>query len=105
MTEFKGTLGPWKFKQSQSKPLWNVIGTRLGHRHEIALCPYYVDPNLSKEWNNKEIDEQKSNAQLISKAPEMLEMLMDAVNENKNGESLSQGWFIEAEKLIEATNV
>lgn len=41
-----------------------------------------------------------------SKAPKMLEMLIDAVNEYKAGEKVSDGWYKEVEQLIkEATEI
>ena len=73
--EFKGTKGKWELKHSQSKNAFNVVGTKLGGRYKVARLPYEASFNMSKEFNEKAYYEQKANALLISKAPEMLEML------------------------------
>lgn len=102
MGDFKGTKGRWIIKHSTKNPAWNVVGTVLGGRHKIARCPYHVNESLSEEWNNKEMDEQKANAQLISKAPEMLEMLEELVCD-LSGENLSSAMndtIKRAEQLI-----
>lgn len=77
--EFKGTPGKWTVKHSVKNPSWNVIGTILGGRYKIARCPYIVDVRLGDYLNNRESDEQKYNALLISKAPELLEMLNESM--------------------------
>lgn len=81
MEKFKGTKGKWKVKHSVSKPAFNVVGTSLGGTYKIARCPYYINHLFAKEHNDKEVDEAKANAQLISKAPEMLEMLEKCLSE------------------------
>ena len=68
--EFKGTPGKWEVIHSASNDAWNVVGTQLGGKHKIARCHYIYSP-----VSNKEKSEAKANAVLISKAPEMLEML------------------------------
>ncbi len=73
--EFKGTKGKWRVKHSQTKEAFNIIGSVAGGKFKIARCPYINQPTLSKEWNDKEKEEAKADALLISKAPEMLEML------------------------------
>lgn len=73
--KFKGTKGNWKLKHSERNSALNIIGTNLGGRYKIARLPYFINSRLSEEWNNKEVAEQKANALLISKAPEMLELL------------------------------
>lgn len=75
MSEFKGTKGKWKYLHSESKDAWNVIGAQLGSRYKIARCPYLQNIDFSIEYNEQEKTEQKANALLISKAPEMLELL------------------------------
>ena len=76
--EFKGTKGGWKVKHSESKNSWNIIGTALGGRYKISKCDYIINNELSNDLNNREIQEQQANAMLISKAPEMLDMLNKA---------------------------
>ena len=29
-----------EIKHSESKPAWNIVGTRLGRKHKIARFPY-----------------------------------------------------------------
>ena len=65
MKEFKGTPGPWRFKHSESKPAYNVVGTIVGAKYKIARCEYIEFDEV----------ETKANALMISKAPEMLEAL------------------------------
>lgn len=76
MGEFLGTKGIWKVKHSESKSSVNVIGTSLGGRYKIARCPYTLIDGLT-ELNDTEKNEATANALLISKAPEILEMLND----------------------------
>ena len=81
--EFKGTKSPWKVKHSESKEAFNVIGTALGGKYKIARCPYFkgrIDGKLSEAYNESERLEAEANALLISKAPEMLEMLQNIVD-------------------------
>lgn len=59
--EFKGTGKKWK---NIGNEIWNKDGSPI-----IIGLAYPHNPN------NVSIDEQKANALLISKAPEMLEML------------------------------
>ena len=75
--EFKGTKGKWRIKHSQTKEAFNIIGSIAGEKFKIARCPYINQPNLSKQWNKKEKQEAKADALLISKAPEMLEILQE----------------------------
>lgn len=32
-----------KVVHSETKPAWNVAGTKLGHKYKIAKCPYQAD--------------------------------------------------------------
>jgi hypothetical protein len=64
MSEFKGTKGKWSYIAGDINKL-TVI--KIGNAHEIEL-----------EINVKNrINEEIANALLISKAPEMLDMLKD----------------------------
>lgn len=80
--KFKGTKGKWEIVPSLSKPAYNVIGTQLGGKFKIARCPYFVNP-YSEEVTFKDEQEAKYNALLISKAPELLEMLRQILKENE----------------------
>ena len=86
--EFKGTKGKWGIDSEN-----NVIDY-LGD--EIAFCP---------EWRTT----TKANALLMSKAPEMLEMLIDILDTNRNlwGECESRAYQIEEIKQLiqEATEL
>ena len=89
--EFKGTKGKWKL-----------------HKHAFACVvsdeSSLLVSNCGGRISNVNADElyieQQANALLISKAPEMLDYLMDAINENKSGEKISDGWFKNVEQLI-----
>lgn len=76
--KFKGTNGPWELKHSESKNAWNIIGTNLGTRYKIARLSYFTPfenvPDQRREYDKLE---QKTNALLISKAPEILNQLYD----------------------------
>jgi hypothetical protein len=96
--EFKGTKGKWKIKDIKST-LETEINTS---EYRIAKVKHYK----GKNFNDPIEKEAKFNALLISKAPEMLDYLMDAINENKSGEKISDGWFKNVEQLIkEATKL
>lgn len=87
--EFKGTKGDWIV---QCIDLYDYKSLSIGSQSEntvIALC--YIP--------NKEIEqEQKANAKLISKAPEMLEMLKDVLTTAQSGN------MVEAYKIEELIN-
>lgn len=78
MKEFKGTIGNWKVKHSESKPAFNVIGTKLGHKYKIAICPYLPKSDFDKK-------ETESNAKLISKSPQLLQALNEVCEAFENG--------------------
>ena len=62
MSEFKGTKGKWRMSDGD-------IGTQIKVDFDIPVCLMATPKNRnSSEW--------KANALLISKAPEMLEMLI-----------------------------
>ena len=93
--EFKGTKGQWV--------LDNDVQLFSGYRN--IFCNG-VKIHESSNKNGLSETEISANALLISKAPEMLEMLIDAVNENKNGEILGKAWFNAVERIIkEATDL
>lgn len=91
--EFKGTKGKW----SKGIDLNGLGRTLIAPQKGLTyICDVYeIEGDKYKE-------EHLYNAALIRKAPEMLEMLMYAVNEHKSGEQLSKGWFDDAEKLIKS---
>lgn len=71
--EFKGTKGKWKV--IHTRPSVSVVGTKLGGKYLIAELSKQVGPEYHTEWNQKENQEVAANAQLISKAPELLDFL------------------------------
>lgn len=68
--EFKGAKGKWIVKHSETKDSYNVVGTEIGERYKIARCPY-----IKLSYTDKDELEAKSNALLISKAPELLDFI------------------------------
>lgn len=107
MSNFKGTKGPWKVRHSDSNTAWNVTGTCAGLKYKIARCPYITFNNVFdgvEQANKKESDESKANALLISKAPEMLEML-ERISERLDVYSMSDKddkLVVEAIELIKS---
>lgn len=90
--EFKGTKGKWKIKNQNNERLWFNIASDK----DIIARTFYGDaePVVTSE-------EAHANALLISKAPEMLEMLKRLIQPDLDISDL-----IEAENLIkEATEL
>lgn len=109
--EFKGTKPTWKVKHSQSKNAFNVVGTVLGGTYKIARCPYLkgvIDGELSDVFDERERSEAEAeaNALLISKAPEMLEMLQLVVNDlEERGRAYGDIYTMAKQLIKEATNI
>lgn len=99
--EFKGTKGRWVMRHSETKSSWKVLGTTLGARYNIVRCDYIYDPNLDINWNKFQSKEQKANALLISKAPEMLDFINRISGEMLRSDFvLSEKWYDQAQELI-----
>ena len=77
MSEFKGTKGKWKIENIKS-PFETAINSS---EYRIAAVKHYE----GKNFNDPIEKEAKANALLISKAPEMLEMLQEFVLDFDNG--------------------
>ena len=95
MNDFKGTIGKWEVKHSNSKTAYNVVGTALGEKYKIARCPYVKSPIKADE------NEAQANARLIAAAPEMLSTLLKvqkAINEMDYSEI--EGLYNEVEESI-----
>lgn len=90
--EFKGTRGKWFACCIETSPHYI-----FAHGGNITICQPYISQDMGEDLS---LEEYRANALLISKAPEMLEYLMDALNENKSGEKISDGWFKNVEQLI-----
>lgn len=86
----------WKLQHSKSKPAWNIISTQLGGRYKIAQFPYLQDSNLSEQWNNKEIDEQKQNALKCIYAEDMFQILSNIFTKK----TVTFGDLLEIKKII-----
>ena len=93
MSEFKGTKGKWKIKDIKS-----TLETEINSsEYRIAKVKHYK----GKNFNDPIEKEAKANALLISKAPEMLEMIQSLIEAKNNGNDWdSEELFIKAEVLI-----
>ena len=90
--EFKGTKGKWIFRKNGYNTI-KILGTKTKKVCEINC-------NL----NNKLDHINYANALLISKAPEMLEMLKELINLHELGHEIGQ--YDKAKELIkEATTL
>jgi len=81
--EFKGTSGLWEFDKYCVSTKEEVMGN--------IICE-------SPSWSEASNANWKANAKLISKAPEMLEMLKDILDSNQLDEHFL---YMEIETLIE----
>jgi hypothetical protein len=68
MSEFKGTKEKWELRNDPIEKSNGFKSIDIGYYH----CTYY---GSGKKFEDDFCDETKANALLISKAPEMLEML------------------------------
>jgi hypothetical protein len=89
MSEFKGTKGPWDTRKLFEKPelINDDQNNRFWHCNEISvvdpsdngriICNVnYMTDTINMGWgHNNDLTKWEANALLISKAPEMLEML------------------------------
>ena len=83
MNDFKGTPGPWKIG------IKNITG-RNPDRHgyiEIDADQWQSLAVCFRHEINKSDEEAMANAKLISRAPDMLEMLIDIKSHIENGET------------------
>jgi len=83
MTKFKGTQGKWVIKEFHGRHETDIscVDTR------IASAKHYNYGNDDWTKNDPEPEQGRANAILISKAPEMLEMLENILSilETPNG--------------------
>jgi hypothetical protein len=93
MSEFKGTKGDWEFSMCQISEQININSGLINIANVFSydvLC------------GENDIEETKANALLISKAPEMLEMLKKILNNS----DVPNVIYDEAKQLIkEATEL
>lgn len=97
MSKFKGTKGKWKLKKNSHNETngdeWGWVGLDHYNSHSIG--------KTRVTWSG---NESKANALLISKAPEMLEMLEELVKLHDLGHEIGQ--YDKAIQLIkEATEL
>jgi hypothetical protein len=75
--EFKGTKGAWKINHTRS----HICETKIVCGDiRIAEAKHYNDGQDDDWKNDPALEEGRANALLISKAPEMLEMLKDILD-------------------------
>jgi hypothetical protein len=96
--EFKGTKGKW-YLQEYTDAYTNIIRSDNGKGFNSLFIAY------TPQYPSKEV---RYNAKLISKAPEMLEMLVKMINEFDAEHATHYGFELcyEAKQLIkEATEI
>jgi hypothetical protein len=70
--DFKGTKGKWFSCCLDSKPHYC-----FANDGEITICGFYKKQDIGRDLSDEEL---RANALLISKAPEMLEMLQEYIS-------------------------
>lgn len=98
--EFKGTKGKWEYRQWDGEK-WPDKRWSIGDKSTNGVC-ICISPRYDFESQ-----ESKANALLISKAPEMLEMLIDFVETYESGGVINNEYYIDKFKqlLKEATEL
>ena len=71
----------WIVKHSRSKYAYNVITTKLGDKYKRAVCEYKIIGD--KKIDDRRRNEAKLDAVIISKAPEMYNMLSKIVSNER----------------------
>ena len=89
MSNFKGTEGKWGISKCQLSGTINIDSGLI----------YIANIDTRTFCGQDLVDENEANALLISKAPEMLEMLENILHANNQG-NLEHINFNEIEKLI-----
>jgi len=98
MSEFKGTKGKWNVSEETNINNFGVEYFTIDFETSKDCIDVYLDNRLSEE---ERIIDGKANALLISKAPEMLEMLRKILEKDFDFD-----YYTEIEKLIkEATEL
>ena len=91
MSEFKGTKGKWRMSDGD-------IGTQIKVDFDIPVCLMATPKNRnSSEW--------KANALLISKAPEMFEMLKEVSAGRIRPREYQSDWDMVNELIKSATEL
>ena len=91
--EFKGTRGKWFACCIETSPHYI-----FAHGGNITICQPYISQDMGEDLS---LEEYRANALLISKAPEMLEMIQSLIEAKNNGNDWdSEELFIKAEVLI-----
>jgi hypothetical protein len=111
MNKFKGTKGTWLNKFNGCYfDVYRKEDHEDGRSLAVSVILYESNPNVVGVNNISKLDECKANALLISKAPEMLEMLekISLVLDNFNPptKETALNWSNEIKQLIkEATEL
>lgn len=97
--EFKGTKGKWDvFEHS-----WSDTSILCGDK---TICTQSIFDEATEENQDELETEVQYNFQLISKAPELLEYIIDLYNDIKEGALPNENEIEALEKLIkEATEI
>lgn len=94
MSKFKGTKSKWSIDDYNGKGSVIDIIVNINNDEDGQIAQVYsLNEMCYKEFQN---DEHKANALLISKAPELLEMLEKVINNSDVPNEI----FDEAKKLI-----
>lgn len=95
MTEFKGTKGKWQYTFHESKDRTHEV-RRIDSEDGVAICVIRT--------NNEQ--QARANAKLISKAPEMLEMLeMWCIDMEERGRAYGDCYTMTKQLIKEATEL
>jgi hypothetical protein len=93
MSEFKGTKGDWEFSMCQISEQININSGLINIANVFSYDVLCVE---------NDIEEAKANALLISKAPEMLEMLKEIITDWEFG---NEDNFIMANNIDKAKKI
>ncbi len=97
--EFKGTKGKWSISSEiddkRNQPVFNIDANEVSQKSIITVWS-----GLDKD---EEIDDEiKANAQIISKAPEMLELLTESLDTFTCNDSSDRDLKSRIEQLIKS---
>lgn len=102
MSNKKYTKGKWKIREELDSAFKDYETNIIAGRTRIAEVKHYNDGKDERFRNDPLIEEGKANALLISKAPEMLEMLEKVVKLEPIiciGGAVGEQWMGEQEAL------
>lgn len=95
MRNFKGTKGNWRIKYDNVFKLQHIV------MNNNNSCIALINTNYCRTS-----DEGRANANIISAAPDMLELLNDLIEDYEDNEPLNQSMYSRIKSIInKATNV